>query len=105
MSQIGYTGTPTIVYQMPKEAIIEAMKEVQASQVEDNFLAPLVSITISVKAAAEILGVHYTTVLRYVKGGMLSPEPRACTGVNSRIYFNLAKVLKFRRDKELSKLR
>lgn len=105
MIEKNYTGTPTIVYQVSKEAMEKAIRDAQASQVDENFLAPFTTTIVCAKTAAEILGVHYNTALDYVKHGILECEPRTHRGDNSHVKFNLAKVLKFRRDRELKKIK
>lgn len=105
MSETNYTGTPTIVYQMPREAMLEVIREAQASQIEENFLAPFTTTIVCARTAAEILDVHYNTVLDYAKNGTLQSEPRTYKGENSHVRFNLAKVIKLRRDRELQKLK
>ena len=54
------------VYEVSKEDMIEALKEVIGTEIEAKVYGKFSNITITSKGAAEILGVSHQTLVRYI---------------------------------------
>ena len=79
-----------ITYNMNKSDLIEALHEVQSSEIESKILNKFYNVLVGTNVVAEIHNVSEKTVLNYVNDGLIECEPR--TG--KKFQFRLSHVLK-----------
>lgn len=79
-----------ITYNVSKKELIEAMHEMQATEIEDKILNKFYNVIVGTNVVAEIHKVSEKTVLNYVNDGLIEHEPRV-----GKIYkFRLSQVLR-----------
>jgi len=79
-----------ITYNVSKKELIEAMHEMQATEIESKILNKFYNVIVGTSVVAEIHNVSEKTVLNYVSDGLIEHEPR--TGKNFK--FRLSQVLR-----------
>ena len=83
---------PKQVYEVSAEDFEKAIESKLSQIVKDSLLSRYENIIVSAPTACEILGIHITTLYRYVGSGILSPFDHQA---KADYKFNLRMLLEF----------